>query len=133
MTASRTPAACPFCTLAASRVVAENEHAVVILDGYPVSPGHILIIPRRHVGSYFETTSLEREALLSLLDKAKSLIEQGHRPSGYNIGINDGAAAGQTIPHLHVHVIPRYLGDKADPRGGVRWVIPEKADYWSGR
>jgi diadenosine tetraphosphate (Ap4A) HIT family hydrolase len=126
-------AECPFCTLPASRIITENEHAIVILDGYPVSPGHSLVIPKRHVESYFETTESERVAVLALLDKARSLVEQGRRPAGYNIGINDGAAAGQTIPHMHLHLIPRYIGDRVDPRGGVRWVIPEKADYWSKR
>ena len=108
-------------------------HAVLILDGYPVSPGHSLVIPKRHVGSFFEVTEVERAALLALLDRAKELIAEQHRPNGHNIGINDGAAAGQTVPHLHIHLIPRYDGDQADPRGGVRWVIPEKADYWTGQ
>ena len=103
----------------------------MILDSYPVSPGHSLVIPKRHVGSFFDTTDSERTAVLALLDLAKSRIEQVHNPDGYNIGINDGAAAGQTIAHLHVHVIPRYAGDRPDSRGGVRWVIPEKAEYWS--
>jgi diadenosine tetraphosphate (Ap4A) HIT family hydrolase len=124
---------CPFCTLPDSRVVEENEFAVMIWDGYPVSPGHSLVIPKRHVGSFFEVTAAERAALLALLDKAKDLVEQDHTPAGYNIGINDGAAAGQTVPHLHIHLIPRYTGDQEDPRGGVRWVIPGKADYWTQR
>ncbi len=68
---------------------------------------------------------------MSLLRHAKSVIEMEFKPDGYNIGINDGAAAGQTVPHLHIHLIPRYIGDRPDPRGGVRWIIPEKADYWS--
>jgi diadenosine tetraphosphate (Ap4A) HIT family hydrolase len=124
---------CPFCTLPDGRVVEENEFAVLIRDGYPVSPGHSLVIPKRHVGSFFQVTAAERAALLALLDIAKDLVEQAHRPAGYNIGINDGAAAGQTVPHLHIHLIPRYTGDQADPRGGVRWVIPDKADYWTQR
>jgi diadenosine tetraphosphate (Ap4A) HIT family hydrolase len=124
---------CPFCTLPASRIVEENGHAVLILDGYPVSPGHSLVIPKRHVGSFFEVTEIERAALFSLLDRAKELAAGQHRPDGYNIGINDGAAAGQTVPHLHIHLIPRYDGDQPDPRGGVRWVMPQKADYWTRR
>jgi diadenosine tetraphosphate (Ap4A) HIT family hydrolase len=122
---------CPFCTLPDGRVVEDNEFAILIRDGYPISPGHSLVIPKRHVGSFFEVTVPERAALLALLDKAKGLVEQDHTPAGYNIGINDGAAAGQTVPHLHIHLIPRYTGDQDDPRGGVRWVIPDKADYWS--
>ena len=92
-----------------------------------------MIIPKRHVGSFFETTAEERAALLALLDKAKALIDAECMPSSYNIGINDGPAAGQTVPHLHIHLIPRYESDDVDPRGGVRWVIPDKADYWSDR
>lgn len=122
---------CPFCTLPAHRVRDEREHAIWILDGYPVTPGHSLVIPKRHVGSFFETTDAERADLLALLDTAKQHLEQLHKPAGYNVGINDGAAAGQTVPHMHLHLIPRYDGDSKDPRGGVRWVIPEKADYWS--
>jgi diadenosine tetraphosphate (Ap4A) HIT family hydrolase len=83
------------------------------------------------VGSFFETTQNEKLELLTLIDKAKQHIEKEFKPHAYNIGINDGAAAGQTVPHLHIHLIPRYEGDVKDPRGGVRWVIADKADYWS--
>ena len=133
MTSPSASKPCPFCQLPVSRIVEENAHAVLILDGYPVSPGHSLVIPKRHVGSFFEVNEVERTALLALLDRAKELVAGQHRPDGYNIGINDGAAAGQTVPHLHIHLIPRYDGDQADPRGGVRWVMPQKADYWTGR
>lgn len=122
---------CPFCVLSAGRIEAENEAAVWIFDGYPVSPGHSLIIPKRHVGSFFETTASEQLAILSLLGHARASIGHSHKPDGYNIGINDGSAAGQTVPHLHLHLIPRYAGDCADPRGGVRWIFPQKADYWT--
>jgi len=90
-----------------------------------------LIIPRRHVASFFEIRQEEREGMLILLDRAKIALDQEFRPSGYNIGINDGADAGQTVPHLHIHLIPRYPSDRVDPRGGVRWVLPDKADYWT--
>jgi len=103
----------------------------VVLDGYPVSRGHTLIIPKRHVGSFFELETKEREDILSMLDEAKTRLDASYAPDGYNIGINDGPAAGQTVPHLHIHLIPRYEGDQGDPRGGVRWIFPEKADYWS--
>jgi diadenosine tetraphosphate (Ap4A) HIT family hydrolase len=89
------------------------------------------VIPRRHVASFFDATPLEREAMLALLDMAKQQLQAEFGPAGYNVGINDGAAAGQTICHLHMHLIPRYPGDRPDPRGGVRWVIPDKADYWT--
>ena len=133
MTLTNAPSQCPFCSLPASRIVEQNAHAVLILDSYPVSPGHSLVIPKRHVGSFFEVTRVERAALFALLDQAKELVAEQHRPDGYNIGINDGAAAGQTVPHLHIHLIPRYKGDQPDPRGGVRWVIAQKADYWTAR
>jgi diadenosine tetraphosphate (Ap4A) HIT family hydrolase len=122
---------CPFCNLPEHRIIVGSEYGVVIRDGFPVSQGHTLIIPKRHVGSFFDLFSDERADLLKLLDVAKKDVAQKHSPQGYNIGINDGAAAGQTVPHLHIHLIPRYDGDREDPRGGVRWIIPEKADYWS--
>jgi diadenosine tetraphosphate (Ap4A) HIT family hydrolase len=103
---------------------------LVIRDGYPVSPGHTLLIPKRHTGSFFDLSEQERGELLTLLDLAKQVLDEEFQPQGYNIGINDGAAAGQTVPHLHVHLIPRFDGDLPDPRGGVRWVIPDKAKYW---
>lgn len=124
---------CPFCSLPDDRVVAANASGIVIRDAYPVSPGHTLIISRRHVGSLFDLGPSERVDLLALLDQARADLEHSCRPDGYNIGINDGPAAGQTVPHLHIHLIPRYRGDQADPRGGVRWLFPDKADYWTVR
>lgn len=124
------PHACAFCQLPSERMVGGNDLGLILRDAYPVSSGHTLIIPRRHIGSFFELTPDERNALLALLDHAQSELQRSHRPQGYNIGINDGPAAGQTVPHLHIHLIPRYSGDLPDPRGGVRWVIPEKARYW---
>ena len=121
---------CHFCTLGAGRIVLANELAVVIRDNFPVSPGHTLIIPKRHVVSFFDITGDEREAMLALLDSAKLGLDATFHPDGYNIGINDGVAAGQTVPHLHLHLIPRYAGDREDPRGGVRWIFPQKAKYW---
>ena len=122
---------CPFCTLPDERVIDQNDHGLVIRDGFPISPGHTLIIPKRHIGSFFDLYIAERSDLLGLLEKAKLDLENEFKPDGFNIGINDGPAAGQTVPHLHIHLIPRYAGDRVDPRGGVRWIIPEKADYWS--
>lgn len=124
---------CPFCALPQGRIVGQNEHAIWIRDAFPVSPGHSLVIPRRHVRSFFDTTEQERTALLALLDAAKGAAQSEYRPDGFNIGVNDGAAAGQTVSHLHIHLIPRFKGDVPDPRGGVRWLMPEKADYWSRR
>jgi diadenosine tetraphosphate (Ap4A) HIT family hydrolase len=128
---SATP--CAFCTLPPGRILGENEHAVWILDAHPVSLGHSLVVPKRHVESFFETTPAERVAILSLLDGAREHVCRNHAPSGYNIGINEGSAAGQTVPHLHIHLIPRFPGDSKAPKGGVRWVIPDRADYWTQR
>jgi len=124
---------CPFCSMPTERIVASNALAIVIRDGFPVSPGHTLIILRRHASSFFGITDDERNALLALLNQEKEALDQQMHPSGYNIGINDGSDAGQTVPHLHIHLIPRFHGDRADPRGGVRWIFPEKADYWTPR
>lgn len=122
---------CLFCTLPLERIVAANESGWIVRDAYPVSAGHTLIIPKRHIGSFFDLVGSERQLLLALLDQARAEVETVYKPQGYNIGINDGAAAGQTVPHLHIHLIPRYAGDVADPRGGVRWIIPGKAKYWT--
>jgi len=122
---------CPFCDPDFSRVLAVNDLAIAILDGYPVSPGHTLILPKRHFASLFEATAEELAALFDLLDEVCRRLKTELQPDGFNIGINDGAAAGQTVFHLHIHVIPRYVGDCEDPRGGVRWVLPERAAYWT--
>ena len=122
-------APCPFCDPPAERTFFRGELVIGVWDAYPVSPGHALLIPRRHVATLFEANREEQMALLEALEAARAIIDERHRPDGYNIGVNHGAAAGQTIFHLHVHLIPRYLGDVADPRGGVRFVIPDKANY----
>jgi diadenosine tetraphosphate (Ap4A) HIT family hydrolase len=122
---------CPFCSLPRDRVLHERETAFALRDGFPVSPGHTLITSKRHVASFFEITDAERADLMPLLAAARDDLDRQFRPAGYNIGINDGTAAGQTVPHLHIHLIPRYAGDRDDPRGGVRWVLPDKAAYWN--
>lgn len=122
---------CLFCCLPESRVLLRNETAIVVRDAFPVTRGHTLVIPLRHVESFFDTSAKERAAMFELLDAAKQQLQTEFAPAGFNIGINDGPAAGQTIRHLHMHLIPRYAGDRPDPRGGVRWIIPEKADYWT--
>lgn len=119
--------------MAAERVLKCGDLCLAVADGYPVSLGHTLLIPKRHVASLFETTSEERSELWTLLDWCRAELIRRHQPAGFNIGINDGQAAGQTVMHLHLHLIPRYAGDKPDPRGGVRWIFPDKADYWSHR
>ncbi|MFZ6731183.1 HIT family protein [Undibacterium sp. Ji42W] len=121
---------CPFCSIPADRIIQKNTTGFVIRDGFAVSPGHTLIIPHKHIGSFFELSRDERESLFELLESAKGEITNELEPDGYNIGINDGPAAGQTVPHLHIHLIPRFNGDQKDPRGGVRWIFPDKAKYW---
>ena len=122
---------CPFCTLDPSRIILSNGHAIAIRDGFPVSEGHTLIIPKRHIASLFEATTEEQAALFELLGQARQQLMDELSPDGFNIGINDGTAAGQTVMHLHIHLIPRYAGDQPDPRGGVRWIFPDKAAYWN--
>lgn len=121
---------CPFCGPPQERIVLEGVLALGLWDAYPLNPGHVLVIPRRHVGSWFDATAAERDEMLQIADGARRLVAERHAPDGFNLGINDGPAAGQTVAHLHLHLIPRYRGDAADPRGGVRWIIPDRAAYW---
>ena len=122
---------CIFCELPKERIQYESDLWLVIRDGFPVSPGHTLIIPKRHVCDYFELTEVEHIKLQSVINMAKAQLDEELKPDAYNIGINCGEAAGQTVFHLHIHLIPRYEGDRENPKGGVRWVIPERADYWT--
>ncbi|HYP68745.1 MAG TPA: HIT family protein [Thiobacillaceae bacterium] len=121
---------CPFCQRDPARVLAEDDLVVIYKDGFPLSVGHTLIIPKRHIATLFEATSAEQLGLLKALNDARAMLDAAHHPDGFNIGINHGSAAGQTVLHLHIHLIPRYAGDMEDPRGGVRWVLPQKAKYW---
>lgn len=121
---------CPFCNLPESRIVHGHRLAVAVRDAYPVAPGHTLVIPRRHVGSFFELLPSEKVAMMELLDQARADVELCLAPDAFTIGINDGVAAGQTVPHVHLHLIPRRVGDVDDPRGGIRWVLPANAKYW---
>ncbi|NOK04045.1 DEAD/DEAH box helicase family protein [Myxococcus xanthus] len=123
----------PFLSVPESQWVAANTFAFAIRDGFPVSPGHTLVIPRRRVATWFDATTEEQRAIFELVDEVKRGLDGELHPDGYNIGINVGAAAGQTVLHLHVHVIPRFQGDMDDPRGGVRHVIPGKGNYLAGR
>ncbi len=112
-----------------SDAVMANDLAQVIYDGNPVSRGHLLVIPRRHFASFFEATQQEREALFELVGQGKIFLDEHYRPDGFNIGINVGRHAGQSVFHLHIHLIPRYEGDIENPKGGVRGVIPDKRVY----
>jgi diadenosine tetraphosphate (Ap4A) HIT family hydrolase len=121
---------CFFCQLDERQIIFQDDLVMTIRDDFPVSQGHTLIIPKRHIVSFFEATEAEQMALLRALQAAQKDLNQQYAPDGYNIGINDGVAAGQTVMHLHIHLIPRYQGDCSNPRGGIRWIFPEKAVYW---
>jgi superfamily II DNA or RNA helicase/diadenosine tetraphosphate (Ap4A) HIT family hydrolase/HKD family nuclease/SOS-response transcriptional repressor LexA len=121
---------CPFCHPDPSRIVARSELAYALRDGFPVNPGHTLIIPWRHVPTWTDATAAERADILALADQVQQELESSEpRPDGFNLGVNIGRAAGQTVMHLHLHVIPRFDGDVDDPAGGVRFVIPERGNY----
>ncbi len=122
---------CVFCDYLdkKDKVVFDNELAFAIYDGFPVNKGHMLIMPKRHVESYFELSQEEKLAIDELILKTKAFIDESHHPDAYNLGINEGVFAGQSILHCHVHIIPRYIGDVSNPRGGVRGVIPAKQNY----
>jgi len=120
---------CIFCHSEVGGVLFSSELVYSRFDLYLVSPGHVLVIPKRHISSIFDATSEEVHALWEQVIRVKEFLDGEYAPDGYNIGINDGTAAGQTIMHLHIHVIPRYVGDMEDPKGGVRGVIPEKQKY----
>lgn len=120
---------CIFCNLASERIIAENELCHAIRDGFPVSEGHTLIIPKRHVADYFDLTSDEIAAMQTMMKESKCQLDNTLHPDGYNIGVNVNAAAGQTVFHVHMHLIPRYIGDVENPKGGVRGVIPGKQKY----
>jgi superfamily II DNA or RNA helicase/diadenosine tetraphosphate (Ap4A) HIT family hydrolase len=121
---------CIFCQPDRSRIAFETDQFIGLWDGFPVSPGHLLVIPRRHIPTWYDATAEEQVALLQGIEMARQEILRRHQPDGFNIGINIGAAAGQTVFHLHIHLIPRYSGDLPDPRGGVRNVIPSKGNYF---
>ena len=110
-------------------IICETATCVAFFDGYPVSPGHALIVPKRHASSYFDLTDHEREAMNVMLQYVKRIVDERFHPDGYNIGINVGQAAGQSVYHCHMHLIPRYAGDVEYPKGGVRGVIPKKQKY----
>jgi diadenosine tetraphosphate (Ap4A) HIT family hydrolase len=121
---------CPFCRVDRGRIAWSSPLAIALWDVYPVSLGHALVVPRRHAASWSELTGDEKAELTAGVDAVRTLIDERYQPHAYNVGFNDGEAAGQTIMHFHMHVIPRYQGDVLDPRGGVRWVLPDKAAYW---
>ena len=121
---------CPFCNPDGEReLLLESATAYAMLDKFPVNPGHTLIIPKRHVANYFELSFKEQSACWFMANRAREVLQKRFNPDGFNVGINVGQSAGQTIFHVHIHLIPRYEGDVMEPRGGVRGVIPEKKSY----
>ena len=124
MTAPAASTVCELCTPA--DVVLENEFAYVRYDNNSLSRGHVLVVPKRHVPSFFDMTSEEQSAVLGLLNEAQHLIQRSHSQDGYNIGVNIGKAGGQSRMHAHLHLIPRYVGDVADPSGGIRCVLAKR-------
>lgn len=121
---------CPFCRLEQRCVLLENDFAAAFPDGFPIANGHTLVVPKRHVASLFELSEEEQSAVWKLVAQVRDKLMAEQKPDGFNVGLNDGTAAGQTVMHAHVHVIPRRLGDADDPRGGIRWILPKKAQYW---
>lgn len=127
---NRSELSCPFCNPKSNvELILESAQAYSILDKFPVNTGHTLIIPKRHVSDYFELSFKEQSSCIFMLNKVKDLIQKRFNPDGFNIGLNVGEVAGQTVNHVHIHLIPRFKGDVEDPRGGVRGVIPEKRSY----
>jgi len=125
------PEDCPFCRRIRGRkfLLATRRTAVAIPDAHPVNPGHCLVMPKRHEPDFFELTVEEQGDIGEILWELRELLEAEHDTKSFNVGVNAGPAAGQTVDHAHVHLIPRYEGDVPDPRGGVRWIIPERAPY----
>jgi diadenosine tetraphosphate (Ap4A) HIT family hydrolase len=120
---------CPFCSLVDGEKALASELCFARWDKYPVTEGHLLVIPNRHVPDYFSLTAEEKKALWAMVDQGKKLVDERFKPDGYNVGINIGTTAGQTVMHCHIHLIPRRSRDTVNPRGGVRAVIPGRADY----
>ena len=120
---------CRFCKQSTERLIVSGEFGFATWDRHPVNDGHFLVIPHRHFANYFDINDQERDELWRLVEAGQKIVEEKHRPDGYNIGINVGHWAGQSIHHLHIHVIPRYQGDVENPKGGVRSVIPARRHY----
>ena len=122
---------CVFCEefIPKKEKIFENDLAIAYYDGFPVSKGHILIISKNHKETFFDLTEEEQYAIIDLLNKCKKHVDELYHPDGYNVGLNCGREAGQSVMHVHMHLIPRYKGDVENPRGGVRGVIPSKKNY----
>lgn len=124
---------CYFCGIDKSEYFLESEHSYARFDSYPVSEGHILIVSKSHAETYFDLSEIEQHDIMKLVADTKKSLDKKYATTDYNVGINCGILAGQSLAHVHIHLMPRREGDKADPRGGVRWVLPETANYWDNR
>lgn len=122
---------CPFCDLEQSIIIAESKSAIAFRDAFPLTKGHTLVVPRQHVNSIYALPAMEQADLWAFVAELRHLLAEELNVNAFNVGINDGPAAGQTVEHAHIHVIPRRFGDVDDPRGGIRHIIPGKARYWS--
>jgi diadenosine tetraphosphate (Ap4A) HIT family hydrolase len=122
---------CPFCNATPPSLWLEVPTAIALWDGFPVSEGHALVVPRRHVASLFDLPAPDLALVWEFVARVRAELMKRFGVESFNIGLNEGRAAGQTVMHAHIHVVPRRDGDVADPRGGIRWVIPERADYWT--
>ena len=121
----------PFGEIDERRVVWESESVLAFLDGFPVSEGHTLVVPKKVAACLDELSANEEAELWTAVRRVRERLRERYWPDGFNIGINEGRVAGQTIAHAHIHIIPRYKGDQTDPRGGIRWIFSEKARYWT--
>ena len=133
MTVTTLASECPFCRRVATHddLLSEEDLCAAFYDTTPLNPGHVLVVPRRHETDFLALHSDELEAILVMTVDLRAHLGRHFSADGFNLGVNIGRAAGQTIGHAHLHLIPRYRGDVADPRGGLRWIIPERARYWS--
>lgn len=122
---------CVFCRRIGDKVEFENAFAVGFADAFPVSDGHTLVVPKQHTSSLIDLPGHVQGAAWQLVTEVADHLKHLLHPDGFNLGVNIGVSAGQTVDHAHIHVIPRYQGDVGDPRGGVRWVLPDRAAYWS--
>jgi diadenosine tetraphosphate (Ap4A) HIT family hydrolase len=123
---------CPFCEIAKNKEaqLVSSKAAFAFYDKYPVSLGHVLVVPQTHIGDLYDLKPTQLTSVWELVNETQKLLAERHSPDGFNIGVNTTEAAGQTVGHAHIHLIPRYLGDVKDPRGGIRWVLPATAKYW---
>ena len=121
---------CPFCNPDPTRIVHQGQNWLILRDSYPVSLGHSLVVPRLHVPTLWGLPDWMWDEMIRMVKLARDDLMIRSGACGFNIGLNEGSVGGQTVPHVHIHVIPRYPGDREDPRGGIRWVLPDKARYW---